>query len=126
MNHRDRLRGLPQGYDPFTEESAHAHPQHNAELIPPVPLDALPVLTEKAPAPPPLEEEPRPAAPPLHEAPSQPVDPPAVLPEDQELTRWLTERIPQLVHEELEALTERVITRLEWDLGQKRRARERL
>ncbi|GLW59877.1 hypothetical protein Hthe01_02260 [Hydrogenophilus thermoluteolus] len=46
--------------------------------------------------------------------------------DDEAFARWVAERTAALVHEELTALTERVLARLEWELKQKRRGRNRL
>ncbi|WP_217125552.1 hypothetical protein [Hydrogenophilus thiooxidans] len=110
--------------------------------IPPVPLDALPVLTEKAELaasqtvqapcvspPPPETATATTAAKPLSPGVSDPVpNAPAVVTEaeDEAFARWVAERTAALVQEELTALTERVVARLEWELKQKRRERNRL
>lgn len=99
--------------------------------IPPVPLDALPVLTEKA------EFAPSGAPPTPETATATPTSPGASAPDmnapaltteedDEAFARWVAERTAALVHEELTALTERVLARLEWELKQKRRGRNRL
>ncbi|MEJ5269905.1 MAG: hypothetical protein WHS85_06815 [Hydrogenophilus sp.] len=106
--------------------------------IPPVPLDALPVLTEKAEFAPSQTVQAPSGAPPTPEtATATPTSPGASAPamnapaltteeDDEAFARWVAERTAALVHEELTALTERVLARLEWELKQKRRGRNRL
>ncbi len=105
-------------------------PTHKPDL-PPVPFDALPVLTERVDEPerptPPRAAPEKPTGEPAHSVrPSSHAPQPATAsrnePVDRAFAKWLAQRVQELVREELQLLTERVVARLEWEIDQRNRS----
>jgi len=105
-------------------------PTHKTDL-PPVPFDELPILTDRVdeprpPTPPRAEPEQSTTEPPHSVRPSPRTPQPATVsrnePCDPAFAKWLAQRVQELVREELQLLTERVVARLEWEIGQRKRS----